>query len=141
MAGMADAILMIEAGERSGTLITARLASEYNRDLLCVPHRINDPNGYGAQLFLRLGATLVASPEHILEALGLDTHNPDERLPGLTDEEHAIYTLLRTPMNKEELLRTSTFPKADLLRVLVMLDLKGCAREELGAWRRVRNNA
>ena len=55
MVGLSDAVLIIEAGARSGTLITARLASEYNRELLCVPHRIGDPHGFGANLFLRLG--------------------------------------------------------------------------------------
>lgn len=71
MVGIADAVLMIEAGERSGTLITARLAGEYNRELLCVPHRIGDSHGYGFTLFARLGATPVTEPAHILEALGL----------------------------------------------------------------------
>ena len=69
MAGIADAVLVIEAGERSGTLITARLASEYSRELLCVPHRIGDPHGFGPHLFIRIGAALVTEPIHILEAL------------------------------------------------------------------------
>lgn len=72
MVGMADAVLVIEAGERSGTLITARLAADYNRNLLCVPHRIGDPNGVGANQFIRLGAELVTEPTHILQALGLE---------------------------------------------------------------------
>lgn len=71
MVGMADAVLVIEAGERSGTLITARLAGEYNRELLCVPHRLTDEHGYGAEIFLRLGATMVTKPIHILETLGV----------------------------------------------------------------------
>ena len=72
MVGLAQAVLVIEAGEKSGTLITARLTHEYNRNLLCVPHRITDPNGYGAHMFLRLGATLVSERDHILEELGLE---------------------------------------------------------------------
>lgn len=71
MVGMADAVLVIEAGERSGTLITARLAGEYNRDLLCVPHRIGDQNGIGTNQFIRLGAELVTEPVHVLDALKL----------------------------------------------------------------------
>ncbi|HYD93400.1 MAG TPA: DNA-processing protein DprA [Candidatus Paceibacterota bacterium] len=71
MVGLAHAVLVIEAGPRSGTLVTARLTHEYNRDLLMVPHRIGDEHGYGAHLFLRLGAGLVADAEHILEALQL----------------------------------------------------------------------
>lgn len=69
--GLSDAVLVIEAGERSGTLITARLASDYNRSLMCVPHRIGDPNSEGSHQFIRLGAELVTSSEHLLETLGL----------------------------------------------------------------------
>jgi len=74
MVGMADAVLVIEAGEKSGTLISARLAAEYDRDLLCVPHRIRDMNSAGSHQFIRLGAQLVSEPEHILEALRIDVH-------------------------------------------------------------------
>lgn len=72
MVGMADAVLVIEAGERSGTLITARLASEYSRDLMCVPHRIGDTNSEGPNMFIRLGAELITSSEDILETLGFE---------------------------------------------------------------------
>ena len=72
MVGMADAVLVIEAGERSGTLITARLASEYNRNLMCVPHRIGDTNSEGSHMFIRLGAELITSSEDILETLGFE---------------------------------------------------------------------
>lgn len=136
MAGMADAILMIEAGERSGTLITARLASEYNRDLLCVPHRIGDPGGYGSHLFLRLGATPVSHPAHILEALGLDATQPKGPTADLHDAERAVYELLARPMTRDELQRAAPVPSAELPGILVMLELKGLAKEELGAWRR-----
>lgn len=71
MVGLSDAVLVIEAGTQSGTLITARLTADYNRDLLCVPHRIGDPHGEGANQFIRLGAVLVSEPLHILEALGI----------------------------------------------------------------------
>lgn len=72
MVGLSHAVLIIESGPQSGTLITARLTHEYNRDLLCVPHRITDPHGFGAHLFIRMGATLVADAAHILEMLGLE---------------------------------------------------------------------
>jgi len=71
MVGMSDVVLVIEAGERSGTLITARLAGEYSRDLLCVPHRIGDPHGYASSIFIPLGAALVTGPEDILVSLGI----------------------------------------------------------------------
>jgi DNA processing protein len=73
VAGLSHAVLVIEAGEKSGTLITARLAGDYNRDLLCVPHRLDDAHGVAAHTFIRLGAALVSKPEHILEALGMES--------------------------------------------------------------------
>lgn len=80
MVGLADAVLMIEAGEQSGSLITARLAAEYNRDLFCVPHRIGDINSEGTHQFIRLGAELVSEPEQLLEALGLLYGDPSHTL-------------------------------------------------------------
>lgn len=80
MVGLADAVLMIEAGEQSGTLITARLSAEYNRDLFCVPHRIGDINSEGTHQFIRLGAQLVSEPDQLLEALGLLYGDPSHTL-------------------------------------------------------------
>lgn len=69
MAGLSDAVLLIEAGEKSGTLITARLAADFNREVLVVPGNIFSPNNAGIQQFLKLGATPVTTPEDILEVL------------------------------------------------------------------------
>lgn len=138
MVGIADAVLVIEAGPKSGTLITARLAGEYNRDLLMVPHRIGDPHGFGAHLFMRLGATLVAESSHILEALGFDAATPvTSSLPLLEGNEAAIFNLLEEPLAKDALLRAAGLPPGEALSALVSLELKGIAKEEFGAWRRV----
>ncbi|MDB5189614.1 MAG: protecting protein DprA, partial [Parcubacteria group bacterium] len=138
MVGMANAVLMIEAGDKSGTLITARLTSEYNRDLLCVPHRIGDPHGFGSHLFLRLGATLVTHPLHILEALHITPRLEGEvstiRLEG---NEKTLYELLEQPLSRDDAVRLSKLSVGDALTALVTLELKGIAREEFGAWRRV----
>ncbi len=137
MAGMAHAVLIIEAGEKSGTLITARLAGEYNRDLLCIPHRIGDPHGFGPHLFLRLGAALVSEPMHILEALGI---TPKERsshaAPNLTGTELLIWTILEEPRTRDEILRESPEEAGEILTALVALELQGLIKEEFGAWRR-----
>ena len=75
MAGLCKATLLIEATEKSGTLITARLAVDYNRELLAVPGHIFSKNSYGTHQFLKLGATMVTEARDILLALGID---PDE---------------------------------------------------------------
>lgn len=140
MVGLSDAVLMIEAGERSGTLITARLAVEYNRDLLCVPHRIGDMHSEGAHQFIRLGATLVSESAHILEALGIqakeNTHKP---LPqtDLTTHEATLYALLEEPKERDVLIRASQLSPSDALTSIVSLEIKGLIEERFGMWRRL----
>ncbi len=139
MVGISDAVLIVEAGNKSGTLITARLASEYNRDLLCVPHRINDPHAFGSHLFIRLGAALVAEPLHILEALGIPPREAGERgeAPSdLEDTELVIWGMLEEPKTRDEILRAGSAGAGDLLTALVSLELRGLIKEEFGAWHR-----
>jgi len=136
--GLSCAVLMVEAGPQSGTLITARLSHEYNRDLLCIPHRIGDPHGFGAHLFLRLGATLVGESAHILEALNIEVKTIEGRVaPHLYGNEKLIYELLGEPMPKDELIRASNLTASDALAALVMLELKGVLKEEFGMWRKI----
>jgi DNA processing protein len=142
MVGLADAVLMIEAGEKSGTLITARLASEYNRELLCIPHRIGDNHSFGPHLFIRLGATLVTEPMHILEALKIPPREAASRgaAPGdLEDAERVVWELLDEPKTRDEILRGASGAAApgEILTALVSLELRGLTREEFGAWHRV----
>lgn len=138
MVGLAHAVLVIEAGPQSGTLITARLTHEYNRDLLCVPHRIGDPHGFGSHLFLRLGATLVAEPLHILEMLSIDPRAKEtETEISLTADEQKVYDALVEPLPRDELIRRLGLSTPDTLTLLVTLELKGVIAEEFGAWRRI----
>lgn len=138
MVGLAGAVLMIEAGERSGTLITARLAGEYNRQLLCIPHRIGDPHSFGGHLFQRLGATLATEPEHILEALQIAPRAPDAPYEptDLSPDERFLYELLAEPRSRDELLRASSRAVHETLGILGMLELKGVIVEEFGQWKR-----
>lgn len=138
MVGMSDAVLIIEAGERSGTLITARLTSEYNRELLCVPHRIGDEHGFGANLFLRLGATLTTDPLHILESLGIPPNDSNDKKPiitGLSTTEQIIYSQLQKPLSRDDLIRTTKLQTNEVLTSLVSLELRGAIKEEFGLWR------
>jgi len=139
MVGIADAVLLIEAGQKSGTLITARLAGEYNRELLCVPHRIGDAHGFGGHLFTRLGATVVTEPLHLLEALKIA---PRETATGtapidLEDSELGVWSMLEEPRTRDEIVRGASSAAGEILTALVSLELRGLIKEEYGAWRRV----
>jgi DNA processing protein len=143
MVGLSHAVLVIEAGPKSGTLITSRLATEYNRDLLCIPHRIGDPHAFGAHLFLRLGAAHVTESKHILEALHIEPRAEDSALqlslvlPTLTNIEKQVYEMLEEPLARDEIIRGSQMPSHQALTTLISLELKGIIKEEYGAWRRV----
>ena len=140
MVGISDAVLIVEAGAKSGTLITARLASEYNRDLLCIPHRIGDPHAFGPHLFIRLGAALVSLPLHILEALHIPPR--ENSMTGVTpsdleDAELVIWNMLEEPHTRDEILRAGGSNVGELLTALVALELRGLVKEEFGAWHRM----
>ncbi len=70
MAGLSHATLVIEAQLKSGTLITSKFATQYNRDILAVPGSIFSSLSEGPHMLIRLGATPVTTPEELREALG-----------------------------------------------------------------------
>ncbi len=139
MVGLSDAVLVVEAGEKSGTLITARLASDYNRDLLCIPHRIGDPHAFGPHLFIRLGAALVTDALHILEVLHIPPREASSTATprDLTDAESVVWDMIAEPKTRDEILRGAAGGAGEIMTALIALELRGLAREEFGAWHRV----
>ena len=135
MAGMSHATLIIEAGTKSGTLITARLASDYNRELLIVPHSIFADGGAGGHIFTKIGALSVRSPEDILEALGIETAEA-ERAVALNDEEKKVIELLSSPVTRDELIRALEMPIGSANVLLATMELRGLIRESAGEIRK-----
>jgi DNA processing protein len=139
MAGMCHATLVIEAEEKSGTLITSRLATEYNREVGALPGPINSPSSAGPHMLIRLGAALIRSSEDILELLGLPTQKEASHLieiDELTPEEKTILEILKSPSEKEELIRRSAIEIGIANSVISLLEIKGLIKEELGEVRR-----
>ncbi|MEI8339113.1 MAG: DNA-processing protein DprA [bacterium] len=136
MAGLADAVLVIEAEIKSGTLITARLATDYNRDVMTVPGSIFSDTSEGPNLLLKLGAIPITSSQDILEAFGLASvgDNIQKKLD-LTDcspNEIRILQCLDTPVDRDELSRRSGLSARDLNQVLTLMELKGMIKENAG---------
>lgn len=137
MAGMSHATLIIEAGEKSGTLITARLASEYNRELLIVPHSIFSEGGAGGHIFMKIGATPVRYPDDILEALSIESKEPEHASsPTLTSEEKEVYELLTEPKERDTLIRELHIKTADANVLLARMELRGLIVESMGEIRK-----
>ena len=133
MAGMAEATLIIEAASRSGTLVTAKLATEYNRELLVVPGSIFSPNSFGPHLFLSLGATPVTSSEDILKALHIEAApKPVAERTDISEAERRILTALQEPKTRDELTRELALPAEEASILLSTMELKGIIAETLG---------
>jgi DNA processing protein len=134
-AGMSRAALIIEAGEKSGTLITARLALDYNREVLAVPHELDKETGKGVNRLLREGATLVRNSDDILLALGFEpTVDPLQGvLPtDLTESEFKIVTALNGSMVRDELLEEAGLTAQEASVALSSLLIRGLIVERLG---------
>lgn len=137
MAGMCHATLIIEASERSGTLITARLAAEYNRELLVVPGNIFSENSKGPHQFLKLGATPITTPEDILDVFHLEKEREEAEIPlPVNSDETAVLRALSSPTDRDTLIRTLTLPVAEANVLLMRMELSGSIREDNGIFYR-----
>ncbi len=136
MAGMCHATLMVEAKERSGSLITAKYTVDYGRELLVVPGSIFSEESKGTHQFLRLGATPVTSSEEILQALGIiaQTKSAASRTD-LSGDEQRVIELIASPISRDELIRTLSMPTSQANILLSTMELKGVIVEELGVLR------
>ena len=135
MAGLSDAVLIVEAGEKSGTLITARLGLDYGREVLALPGSIFAEGSFGPLRLMRDGAAPVRNADDILEALGLQSVSttPKEKdYTDLSDEEKKIVELLLNPMSRDELARESGMQINELNALLTLLEIKGIVTEEMG---------
>lgn len=142
IAGLAAGTLVVEGAPKSGSLITARLAADYGREVMAVPGNPLDPRAQGCNLLIREGATLVQGAADVREALSAFGEGPqlgmrfraadpapvwDEApLEADADDRSAIAALLsRTPVAIDELVRQSARPAAVVATVLLDLELAG----------------
>jgi len=141
MAGISRATLIIEAEEKSGTLITARLALDYNRDLLIVPGPITSELSIGTNKLLRLGARPILNANNILEALGFEAKEKSSEekiaLEDLSDDERKILTLLKDPLARDDIVRALGKPANEIMSTLALLEIKDLIKEEFGEIRRI----
>jgi DNA processing protein len=132
MAGLSKAVVVIEAAEKSGSLITARLALDYNRDVLAVPHPIGSETGMGGNRYIREGATLIRSAHDILESLGFSQEPEQTQLVDLSEDERMVYETLAEGCERGDLMDRTNLPQSRINIALSLLLIKGLVREELG---------
>jgi DNA processing protein len=139
MAGLSDAILVIEAEIKSGTLITSKLAVEYNRNVLTVPGSIFSSNSEGPNMLIKLGATPITNENDLKEALGFKTEqlNFKKDYKDCSEDELKIINLLKNPMEKEALIEMSEMNIGKINSIISILEIKGIIKEEMGEIRLV----
>ena len=141
MAGISKAVLIIEAEEKSGTLITARMALDYNRDVLAVPGSAFSSNSNGTNWLIKQGATPVTTSEEVLEALGFKIEkikkSDKEKYADCGKDEMKIIELLREPMERDELIRATSMNIGEANALLSIMEIKELIKEELGEIKRI----
>lgn len=141
LAGISQAVLVIEASDKSGTLITARLAIDYNRELLVVPGPITSPTSIGANLLIKQGATPITRSEDVLEFFGLKStdflEEKKSEIESCTEEETEILELLVEPVPRDDIFAIVGKPASEVNTILSVLEIKGLIKEEYGEIRRI----
>ncbi|HUV57124.1 MAG TPA: DNA-processing protein DprA [Dehalococcoidales bacterium] len=133
MSGMSLGVLVVEAGETSGAMITAHLALEQNREVLAIPGSILSPASRGTNQLIQEGAKLVSDYTDILEELNLTAvaHQIEmkEIIPASDTESLLLKQLSAEPTHIDEICRNSGLPVSTVSGTLTMMELKGLVRQ------------
>ena len=144
ISGLSEGILVVEAAQRSGSLITAEMALSEGREVYAIPGSIYSPQSGGCHNLIRAGARLVESPHEILEDMNIVPLPKRPVKDRLTPEEARIYKVLSCdhPLTMDEILESlPDAVTANIPLLLLQMQLKGIITEnEMHAYRRAERN-
>lgn len=130
ISGLADVVLVIEAREKSGSLITADMALEQGKDVYALPGPVDSVLSRGCNYLIKQGAGVLLSPKELLEELGLFCEKNTKKNLLLETEENIVYSCLGFyPKNMEQLLKETKMSVKVVLRTLLRLELMGIVKE------------
>jgi len=144
ISGMSLGAVVVEASKKSGSLITARLAAEQNREVFAVPGSIQSFKSTGTHTLIKQGAKLVEHAQDIIEELAplvqfsarsqkKTTANPETNLAMLSDDETRVFHALEPyPMHVDVLARKISMESGQLLSILLNLELNGLVQQSPG---------
>jgi len=133
MSGLSLGVLVIEAGETSGAMITANLALEQNREVFAIPGSVLSPASKGTNHLIQEGAKLVRDYTDILEELNLTAVAQQiemkDMLPETDTESLLLKQLGAEPVHIDEVCRLSGLPVSEVSSTLAMMELKGLVKQ------------
>ncbi len=134
ISGLSDVVLVMEAKEKSGSLITADMALEQGKDVYALPGPINSCLSRGCNALIKQGASVLMSPEELLDELGIlkekyQKINWNKKILLETSENLVYSCLCFQPQNIETILNATKISVGELMDVLVALELKGLIKE------------
>ena len=136
IAGIAKAVVVIEAGEKSGALITARFATEYNREVFALPGQIKSAKSQGTNALIKQGAIPITSANDILEALGLAQDTEKIERESASEEEQKILDALDEERGLDDIIRQTQLAPNVILAATTALELKGMIKSTSGLYRK-----
>ena len=126
MSGISDGILVIEARNKSGTLITARYAKEQGKKLFCLPGNVGNKISSGSNELIKNGAKLVTEINDILNELTVEEPQEEKYKHEINSEYKKVYDILtRTPMHINEICKKANSPMAEVNQIITMLEIEG----------------
>jgi len=132
ISGVSLGTLVIEAGEKSGALITAHFALEQNREVFAIPGNIYSPNSAGTNALIKKGARAVTNASDIMESLNLNEVKSfiasKEIIPETPEEKVILENLSREPVHVNELIRTSKLDTKIINSTLTIMEMKGMVK-------------
>lgn len=151
IAGLSRGIIVVEAGKKSGALITSTYAGEYGRDVFAIPGQIYANMSEGCNELIRDGATLIKSAQDILDEWDIKSADkikiepkqenksepkPEIKLDGAAAKIFEVIPPDRFITDEEILMQVEEINPSELPRILIELEIKGYIAEELGRYKR-----
>lgn len=134
ISGLSEITVVVQARNRSGSLITAELAAEQGREVMAVPGNIDSQHNLGTNKLIREGATMLLSESDIFEALGIDHIDEKEAKNKLSATEYEIFELLlkNGEMSMDEICMALGKSPAYVNPIVAVMEMKGFTFSEMG---------